>query len=111
MTIEQTFEEAVTEFIAKTKEFIDTESLEGIPPNEPCPYEQEGPPYESPIRLDSNFITKYSRAIGDNNAIYTDPDYQGLDEQAFPTSPSTWVVFPVHQRTCADRNSAFAHPR
>ena len=31
MTIEQTFEEAVTEFIAKTKEFIDTESLEGIP--------------------------------------------------------------------------------
>ena len=75
MTIEQTFEEAVTEFIAKTKEFIDTESLEGIPPNEPCPYEQEGPPYESPIRLDSNFITKYSRAIGDNNPIYTDPDY------------------------------------
>ncbi len=75
MTIEQTFEEAVTEFIAKTKEFIDTQSLEGIPPNTPCPYEQEGPPYESPIRLDSNFITKYARAIGDNNPIYTDPDY------------------------------------
>ena len=35
MTIEQTFEEAVTEFIGKTKEFIDTESLEGIPPNTP----------------------------------------------------------------------------
>ena len=75
MAVQESFEEAVIEFISKTKEFINTESTEGIPPNSPCPYEQEGPPYESPIRLDSKFIAKYAQAIGDNNPIYTDPEY------------------------------------
>ena len=75
MTIQESFEEAIVEFISKTKDLINTESLEGIPPNSPAPYEQDGPPYESPIRLDSKFIAKYAQAIGDNNPIYTDPEY------------------------------------
>ena len=75
MTAEQTFEESVAEFIEKTKESLDTESTEGVPPNAPAPYEQEGPPFESPIRLDSRFIAKYARSIGDDNPIYTDPEY------------------------------------
>ncbi len=75
MTAEQTFEEAVAEFTEKTREYLDTESTEGIPPNAPAPYVQEGPPFESPIRLDSRFIAKYARAIGDDNPIYTDPEY------------------------------------
>ncbi|PZC50447.1 MAG: hypothetical protein DK304_000979, partial [Chloroflexi bacterium] len=41
MTVQESFEEAVVEFLSKTKEFINTESLEGIPPNSPCPYEQD----------------------------------------------------------------------
>ncbi len=71
----QTFEEAVAEFLSRSKEQIDQESDENLPPWMPAPYGQDGPPYEYSQRFTSDFITRYALSIGDNNPIFTDPEY------------------------------------
>ena len=71
----QTFEEAVAEFLSRSKEQIDQESDENLPPWMPAPYDQGGPPYEYSQRFTSDFITRYALSIGDNNPIFTDPEY------------------------------------
>ena len=71
----QTFEEAVAEFLSRSKEQIDQESDENLPPWMPAPYDQDGPPYEYSQRFTSDFITRYALSIGDNNPIFTDPEY------------------------------------
>ncbi|PZC49380.1 MAG: N-terminal half of MaoC dehydratase [Chloroflexi bacterium] len=75
MATSQTFEEAVQEFLEKTREQIDIESLENMPPPLPSPYEQGGPHYESAFKFDSKTISGYALTIGDNNPLYTDPEY------------------------------------
>ena len=60
MATQQTFEEAVAEFIFRSKELIDTESDENLPPWPPAPYDQDGPPYEFSQRFTPDFIRKYS---------------------------------------------------
>ena len=57
MATEQTFEEAVQEFISKSKDLIGTESDENLPPWPPAPYDQEGPPYEFSQRITPEFIS------------------------------------------------------
>ncbi len=75
MATTQTFEEAVAEFIAKSKELIDIESDENLPPIPPSPYDQSGPPYEYSQRLTPNFVTRYALSIGDDNPLFVDPEY------------------------------------
>ena len=75
MAKSQTFEEAVQEFLEKTREQIDVESLENMPPPLPSPYEQGGPHYESAFKFDSKTISGYALTIGDDNPLYTDPEY------------------------------------
>ena len=75
MATEQTFEEAVQEFISKSKDLIGTESDENLPPWPPAPYVQAGPPYEFSQRITPEFISKYSLTIADDNPLYTDPNY------------------------------------
>ena len=43
-TAEQSFEEAVAEFLEKSREQLDQEAVENLPPWEPAPYDQSGPP-------------------------------------------------------------------
>ena len=71
----QTFEEAVAEFMARSREQLDQESEEHLPPWSPSPYQQSGPPYEYAQRFDARLLTAFSQSIGDNNPLFTDPEY------------------------------------
>ena len=75
MATTQTFEEAVQEFIELSRELVGKETEESMPPAPPAPFEQDGPPYENPIRFDQRNIQNYMRTIGDDNPLYNDPEY------------------------------------
>ena len=75
MSTQETFEEAVAEFIERSREQVDQEVMENLPPSPPSPYDQSGPPFESALRLDERTIRNYSLTIGDDNPLYTDPAY------------------------------------
>ena len=75
MATTQTFEEAVQEFIELSRELVGKETAESMPPAPPAPYDQDGPPYENPIRFDQRNIRNYMRTIGDDNPLYNDPEY------------------------------------
>ena len=74
-TPEQSFEEAVSEYVERSKAQLEQEVMEHLPPWEPSPFERSGPPYESSLRLDPKMITKYAYSIGDANPLFTDPEY------------------------------------
>ena len=74
-TKEQSFDDAIEEFITLSKEEIGKESIENLPPGLPSPYQQDGPPYEFPLRLDERTIRDYALSIGDRNPLFTDPTY------------------------------------
>ena len=75
MSTQETFDEAIAEFIEQSKEQIDEEVMENLPPAPPSPYDQSGPPYEAALRLDERTIRNYTLTIGDDNPLYTDPGY------------------------------------
>ena len=72
-TNEQTFEQALAEYRDRTSEMLGEENLEGVPPS--LPYDQSGPPFISPIDLTPRTIQRYAQVIGDDNPIFTDPNY------------------------------------
>ena len=74
-TAEQSFEEAVAEFLEKSREQLDQEAVENLPPWEPAPYDQSGPPYEYSQRFTPELLSRYALTIGDNNPLFTDPEY------------------------------------
>lgn len=88
-SIEQTFEGAVTEYIQRSRELIDKEAKEHLPPRLPSPYDQSGPPYEAVLRLNSNTVRNYARAIGDDNPLYTDQEYGRNTRYGCQIAPST----------------------
>ena len=75
VTSSQSFEEAVAEYIEKSRAQIGEEIMEHIPPWPPAPFEQGPPPFEAALRLDSQSITAFARNLGDDNPLYTDPEY------------------------------------
>ena len=76
-TQEQSFEDAVAEFLEKSREELEKESGENRPPWAPSPFEQSGPPYEYSQRFTPDLVTKYALTIGDDNPLFTDPDHAG----------------------------------
>ena len=72
---EQSFEGAVTEYIERSKEEMGQEVMENLPPRQPAPFDQSGPPYEASLRLDPEVISNYALSIGDDNPLFTDPEY------------------------------------
>ena len=74
-TVEQTFEEAIAEYIEKSREQFGVEIMENIPPWPPTPFEQGPPPFEAAMRLESRTITTFATNLGDDNPLYTDPEY------------------------------------
>jgi hypothetical protein len=74
-TAEQSFEEAVAEFLEKSRELIDQEAVENLPPWEPAPYDQSGPPYEYSQRFTVELLSRYALTTGDNNSLFTEPGY------------------------------------
>jgi acyl dehydratase len=82
MAEEQSFEDAVNEYIERTKAMIGTNSLERIP--EPPydslltmekPWEGPGLIYGSPIVATEEAIQRYCRTSGESNPLFTDPAY------------------------------------
>jgi hypothetical protein len=71
----QTFEEAVAEYLERSKALIEEEAEEGLPPDLPSPFDQSGPPYVAAVSLDSNNIRKYALSIMDDNPLFIDPSY------------------------------------
>ena len=71
----QTFEEAIAEFMERSREQLEQEVMENLPPAPPSPYEQSGPPFESPLVLDPKTIHKYTHSIGDGNPLFNNPEY------------------------------------
>ena len=75
VTVQQTFDEAVQEFVDKTNETLEQEVHENFPPPPPAPYPQGGPPVHSLQRFNIENIRNYAYSIGDDNPIFTDPTY------------------------------------
>ena len=86
---EETFDEAVADFLARTKAMLGMESMEGVPPNLPSPYEQDGPPFESAFRFTPEAVRRYAMGIGDDNPLS-------------PT-PSTASARSMGRRSCRDQ--------
>ncbi|MFH1140193.1 MAG: MaoC family dehydratase N-terminal domain-containing protein [Chloroflexota bacterium] len=98
MTTTQTFEEAIAEYLERTRQQIGQESVEQLPPLPPCPYEQAGPRYESAFQMDSSTIQKYTLGIGDDNPLYMDPEYGKHTRygcQIAPGQALAWVRYPA----------------
>jgi len=74
-TQEQSFEDAVAEFLEKSREELEKESGENRPPWSPSPFDQAGPPYEYSQRFTPDLVAKYALTIGDDNPLFTDPDH------------------------------------
>jgi hypothetical protein len=71
---EVTFESLVNEFIEKTTRMCEKkqEAMETLPF---YPWDLSGPPFTSPVPFDADTIRRYAASIGEDNPLYTDPDY------------------------------------
>ena len=87
-TVEQTFEEAVQEFFEKSTDLLEQEAHENFPPPPPAPYPQGGPPVFSGLRFDEDTIRNYAYSIGDDNPLYTDPEYARHSPYGTQIAPS-----------------------
>ena len=87
----QTFEEAIQEFLERSREMLGEETTESLPPGSPSPYRQDGPPYECAIRLDARTIRNYVRTIGEDNPLYTDPAYAKSSKYGCLTIPGPFL--------------------
>lgn len=70
----QTHEEALAEFIDRSRDLLDHESPEDYPPPS-GPYDRDVVPVPSALMLTPDLIRRYAHAIGDANPLYTDPAY------------------------------------
>ena len=86
---EQTFQEAVAEYIQRSRELIDKEAKEHLPPRLPSPFDQSGPPYQAVLRLNPTTVRNYARSIGDDNPLYTDHEYGRHSCHGCQISPGT----------------------
>ena len=87
----QTFEESIQEFLEKSRDMLGVETAESLPPGSPSPYSQSGPPYECAIRLDADTIKKYVQTIGEDNPLYTDPEYAKNSKYGCITIPGPFL--------------------
>ena len=87
----QSFEEAIQEFVERSREMLEQETTESLPPGPPSPFRQDGPPYECAIRLDERTIRNYVRTIGENNPLYTDPAYAKSSKYGCLTIPGPFL--------------------
>ena len=97
MTTQQSFEQAVAEFIELTKRQLGKEALEHLPPPPPSPFDQSGPPFETSHRFDERTIRNFVLSIGDDNPLFIDPEYgtnSGYGSQIAPGPILALVRYP-----------------
>ncbi|GGK82084.1 FAS1-like dehydratase domain-containing protein [Mangrovihabitans endophyticus] len=73
--MEQTFNEALEEFLKRSRELLHHESQEDVPPPHPAPLGRNRVPVPSAFLLTPESISRYAATIGDDNPVYTDDRY------------------------------------
>ena len=97
-TAGETFESIINEFRETSKEMIGEEVHEGYPLDEGLyhgmkqPFSSEGPPYQSPWVLTEKAATAYALHIGDDNPLYTDPEYAKTGPYGCQITPGTAMI-------------------
>lgn len=98
----QTFKDAIAEFIARSRELLDRESPEDLPPPPPAPVARHGPPVSASLRLTEHLIRRYAWTMGDDNPLYIDPGYGERSPIGSQIAPGTILV---HVRYPADHGA------
>ncbi|WP_432589628.1 hypothetical protein ABVG11_32635 [Streptomyces sp. HD1123-B1] len=88
----QSFDEALTEFIDRSRELLGRESPEDRPPPHPAPLDRDAVPVPSALILDPGLIRRYAATIGDDNPLYTDPGYGEASWLGSQIAPGTVLV-------------------
>ena len=95
----QTFESLVDEFRRLSHEDLENEVVgEGYPlgmylyPGTSQPYDASGPPFKSPWVLTEPVIKAYAASIGDDNPLYTDPEYAKSGPHGCLIAPGTALI-------------------
>jgi len=94
----QAFDEALAEFIERSRLLLDKESREDHPPPHPAPLDPDAVPVPSALILTEELIRRYAHALGDDNPLYTDPAYaerSWLGSQVVPGTILIHVRFPA----------------
>lgn len=109
MAIAFQFDTVIDEFLARSRELIGLESSEDRPPrigpaaaNEPMPGER----IRSLFTLDEDSIRRYARTIGDDNPLFTDPQYGRGSIHGSQIAPGPILV---HCRYPADHGASREH--
>src|SRR6185437_3978350 len=100
------FDEAIDEYLVRTRELIGTESPEDRPPTDPGPRLPAERGLPSVLIFDEETIRRYSHSIGESNPLYTHTDYgrQSLHGSLLAPGPIL-----VHVRYPADHGATRRH--
>jgi acyl dehydratase len=97
-TTGETFESLVNEFREASRGMIGEEVHEGYPLDVGLysgtrqPYDSSGPPFKSPWILTEKVAKAYAVHIGDDNPLYTDPEYAKNGPYGCLTTPGTAMI-------------------
>ena len=97
-TTGDTFESLVSEFREASRGMIGEEVHEGYPLDVGLyqgmsqPYDSSGPPFKSPWILTEKVAKAYAVHIGDDNPLYTDPEYAKNGPYGCLTTPGTAMI-------------------
>ena len=96
MTREQTFEEAMIEYVERCKESIGSERDEYRPPGKGTPFPWSEPPYtegfEASVRFDERTIRNYALSAGDDNPLFIDPEYAKTTRYGCQIVPNSALI-------------------
>ena len=89
---QQTFEEAIAEYVERCHESVGKEREEGHPPGPGTPYPIGEPPYEAAIKFDERTIRNYALSIGNTNPLFVDPEYGKQTRYGSMLAPNTALI-------------------
>lgn len=98
----QTFDEALAEFIERSRQLLNKESPEDRPPPYPAPLDRNAVPVPSALILTEDLIRRYAYTIGEENPLYTDPAYAERSWLGSQVAPGPILV---HVRYPADHGA------
>lgn len=98
----QTFDEALDEFITRSRQLLHRESPEDLPPPHPAPLPRDTVPVPSALFLTEDVIRRYAYTMGDDNPLYVEPSYGQQSPFRTQIAPGTILV---HVRYPADHGA------
>lgn len=101
MEPDRAFEDAVAEFLTRTRELVGEESAEDTPSAGPA--DDHVSPVPAALILDAETIRRYALSIGDDNPLFTDARYANASRHGSLLAPGPILV---HARYPADHGAA-----